>query len=147
MLERETLDETSIPSFLMGGTLPVLLRSLHPEDDGVAPATGVLYAANTAGALAGTLATPFVLVPAFGLAGTGIFAGAVGLAVATAALLAPSDPLRSEVEAERQELLRFYRASLLAMDGKRSEAAAAFRDILARNPQNPYYRWVTGLEP
>jgi hypothetical protein len=28
-----------------------------------------------------------------------------------------------------------------------SEAAAMFRDILARNPQNPYYRWVTGLEP
>jgi hypothetical protein len=69
------------------------------------------------------------------------------LAVATAAPLAPSDPLRSGVEAARQELLRFYRASLLAMDGKRSEAAAMFRDILARNPQNPYYRWVTGLEP
>src|SRR5215470_18015299 len=76
-----------VPSFLMGGTLPALLRSLHPEDDGVAPATGVLYAANTAGALAGTLATPFVLVPAFGITGTGIFAGAVGLAVATAALV------------------------------------------------------------
>src|SRR5262245_18794438 len=76
-----------VPSCLMGGTLPALLRSLHPEDDGVAPATGVLYAANTAGALAGTLATPFVLVPAFGIAGTGIFAGAVGLAVATTALV------------------------------------------------------------
>src|SRR5262245_36284185 len=76
-----------VPSFLMGGTLPALLRSLHPEDDGVAPTTGVLYAANTAGALAGTLATPFVLVPAFGIAGTGIFAGAIGLAVATAALV------------------------------------------------------------
>jgi hypothetical protein len=69
------------------------------------------------------------------------------LAVATAAPLAPSDPLRAGVEAERQELLRFYRASLLAMDGKRSEAAAMFRDILAQNPQNPYYRWVAGLEP
>jgi hypothetical protein len=33
------------------------------------------------------------------------------------------------------------------MDGKRSEAAAIFRDILTRNPQNPYYRWVAGLEP
>jgi hypothetical protein len=37
--------------------------------------------------------------------------------------------------------------SLLAMNGKRSQAAAVFRDILARNPQNPYYRWVAGLEP
>jgi spermidine synthase len=87
MRERETLDETSIPSFLMGSTLPALLRSLRPQDDGVAPATGVLYAANTAGALAETLATPSVLLPAFGIAGTGIFTGAVGLAGTTAALV------------------------------------------------------------
>jgi len=75
-----------VPSFLMGGTLPALLRALHPGDDGVAPATGRLYAANTAGAVAGTLATPFALVPAFGITGTGLFAGAVGLAVAAAAV-------------------------------------------------------------
>jgi len=56
-----------LPAFLMGGTLPALLRSLHPGADTVAPATGVLYAANTAGAVVGTLATPFLLVPAFGI--------------------------------------------------------------------------------
>jgi spermidine synthase len=69
------------------------------------------------------------------------------LEIATPAPLAPSDPLRSGVEAERQELLQFYRGSLLAMGGQRSEAAATFRDVLARNPRNPYYRWVTGLGP
>jgi spermidine synthase len=76
-----------LPAFWMGGTLPALLRSLRPDADAVAPATGVLYAANTAGAVAGTLATPFLLVPAFGIEGTGLFAGAVGLAVVTAALV------------------------------------------------------------
>ena len=74
-----------LPSFLMGGTLPALLRALHPGDAAVAPATGLLYAANTAGAVAGTLATPFLLVPAFGITGTGIFASSAGLAVAVAA--------------------------------------------------------------
>ena len=76
-----------LPAFLMGGTLPALLRSLHPNADAVAPATGVLYAANTAGAVVGTLATAFLLVPAFGIKGTGFFAAALGLAVAAAALV------------------------------------------------------------
>ncbi len=76
-----------VPAFLMGGTLPALLRSLHPGADAVAPATGVLYAANTAGAVVGTLATPFLLVPAFGIEGAGIFAAALGVAVAAAALV------------------------------------------------------------
>jgi spermidine synthase len=76
-----------LPALLMGGTLPALLRSLHPDPDAVAPATGLLYAANTAGAVAGTLATPFLLVPAFGIQGTGFFAAALGLAVAAAALV------------------------------------------------------------
>jgi len=75
-----------LPSFLMGGTLPALLRALRPGDQAVAPATGVLYAANTAGSVAGTLATPFFLVPAFGVTGAGLFAGSLGLVVAVAAL-------------------------------------------------------------
>ncbi len=75
-----------LPSFLMGGTLPALLRALRPDESGVALATGVLYAANTAGAVAGTLATPFLLVPAFGIQGTGLFAAASGLLIALAAL-------------------------------------------------------------
>ena len=29
-----------VPAFLMGGTLPALLRSLHPDADAVAPADG-----------------------------------------------------------------------------------------------------------
>src|SRR5207237_235902 len=40
-----------------------------------------------AGGVLGTLATPFLLVPAFGIEGTGFFSAALGLAVAVAALL------------------------------------------------------------
>ena len=87
-----------VPAVLMGGTLPALLRSLHPGADAVAPATGVLYAANTAGAVFGTLATPFLLLPAFGIQGTGFFAAALGLAAAGAALVVDRrDPSRGAV--------------------------------------------------
>jgi spermidine synthase len=76
-----------LPAFLMGGTLPALLRALRPRGEVVASATGLLYAANTAGGVLGTLATPFVLVPALGIAGTGLFAAILGLAVAAAAVV------------------------------------------------------------
>jgi len=56
--------------------------------------------------------------------------------------LPSSDPLRDVVATERRELLDFYRASLLVFEGRRSEAAPALRDVLARDPGNPYYRWV-----
>lgn len=76
-----------LPAVLMGGTMPALLQALHPSDEVVAPATGLLYAANTAGAVVGTAATPFLLIPAFGIKGTGVCAAAIGIAIAAAALI------------------------------------------------------------
>ena len=70
----------------MGGTLPALLRALRPGDDAVPQATGLLYGANTIGAVLGTLATPFVLVPALGITLSALLASLLGLAVAAAAL-------------------------------------------------------------
>jgi len=64
------------------------------------------------------------------------------LALATEAPLAPGDALRPAVEAERRELLGFYRSSLHAMAGERDEAAATLREVLAHDPHNPYYVWV-----
>jgi spermidine synthase len=75
-----------LPAFLMGGTLPALLRALRPDDGAVAHATGFFYGANTLGAVLGTLATPFVLVPALGITLSALLASLVGLAVAAAAL-------------------------------------------------------------
>ena len=74
------------PAFFMGGTLPVLVqRPSSAHDDNIAAASGFLYAANTVGAVGGTLATPFLLVPAFGITGTGLFAGTIRIVVASAA--------------------------------------------------------------
>jgi spermidine synthase len=74
------------PACLIGGTLPVMLRAVQPDERAVAPAAGLLYAANTMGAVGGTLATPFLLVPAFGILGAGLFACALQLTAAGAAL-------------------------------------------------------------
>lgn len=69
-----------IPAFLMGGTLPVLVRSLAVRAAQVGAAGGRLYAANTAGAIAGALLTPFVLIPSFGVQGAAFAAATLNLA-------------------------------------------------------------------
>lgn len=52
---------------LMGGTLPPLIAAIRPREDTLGRASGQLYAANTAGAIAGALLTVFWVVPTFGI--------------------------------------------------------------------------------
>jgi len=66
--------------FLMGGTLPVLLRAAGANRVGRAGAA--LYAANTGGAIAGALLPAFVLIPQLGVQGTAWVAGGLNLAAA-----------------------------------------------------------------
>ncbi|WP_158937598.1 fused MFS/spermidine synthase [Burkholderia sp. S171] len=76
-----------IPAVLMGGTLPVLMRAVAPLSMHIGRAGGRLYAANTAGAIAGTLVVPFVLIPALGVLGSAFAAAALNAAAALTALL------------------------------------------------------------
>ena len=64
------------------------------------------------------------------------------LEMATEVPLRSSDHVRAEVEAERDELLTFYRAALQAYAGDSETAAATLREVLDRDPDNRYYRWV-----
>jgi hypothetical protein len=75
------------PALLMGGTLPVLLRSCRPSAGAIGTAGGRLYAANTAGAIAGALLAPFALIPALGLLGSALAAALVNLLLAAAAFV------------------------------------------------------------
>ena len=75
-----------VPALLMGGTLPVLVRSQAPDPGHIASAGGRLYAANTAGAIAGALLTPFVLIPLLGVRGSALTAAAINLTLAVGAL-------------------------------------------------------------
>ena len=75
-----------IPTFLMGGTLPAMTRLFVTAREDLGREGGLLYFANTAGAVVGTLAGTFALLPALGMAGTNRVAVAANLAVGVAAL-------------------------------------------------------------
>ncbi|WP_095194092.1 fused MFS/spermidine synthase [Pseudomonas sp. Irchel 3A7] len=75
-----------LPALLMGGTLPVLVRSLASDPQQLGKAGGHLYAANTAGAIAGTLLAAFVLIATLGVRGSALAAAMLNLLAAAAAL-------------------------------------------------------------
>jgi len=77
-----------VPTACMGATLPMVTRYAVTKDEDVGRKVGLLYSINTAGAIAGTLAAAFWLLPTFGLLGTILVGAAVNLLVfGVAALL------------------------------------------------------------
>jgi spermidine synthase len=70
------------PTFLMGGTLPVLahLLAAHEQDRG--QRLGLLYAINTFGGVLGALAAGLLLIPSLGVSGSLYLGGGLDLAVA-----------------------------------------------------------------
>ena len=65
--------------FLMGGTLPAMVRSLQLNADHIGAGGGWMYAANTAGAIIGVLVCSFLLIPALGIQGSALTAAAIGV--------------------------------------------------------------------
>ena len=57
----------ALPTTLMGATLPVLARYAVAEESQIGRRIGLLYAMNTAGAVAGALLAAFILLPELGL--------------------------------------------------------------------------------
>lgn len=76
-----------VPTTLMGATLPVLARAVEAPGERGDLQVGRLYAANTFGALAGTLLAGFYLVPALGLFRGSLAATLAGLALSAVVLL------------------------------------------------------------
>lgn len=89
-----------VPAVAMGGTLPVLVRA--STRDSVAGTGGRLYAANTAGAMAGVLLAPFVLLPTLGVQGSALAAAALNVLAAVVAWVLDRrrSPLMPEPEAD-----------------------------------------------
>ncbi len=56
-----------IPTFLMGGTLPFMVRACVRDRNRLGEGTGILYAMNTLGAMIGCFITGFVLIRWIGL--------------------------------------------------------------------------------
>ena len=70
-----------LPTFLMGGTLPVLARCVASAVEEFQPLVDRLYAWNTLGAAVGVLASTYLLMPSLGVRGTIHVACAVNLAI------------------------------------------------------------------
>jgi spermidine synthase len=107
------------PALLMGGTLPAMIRAVSGHA-AAARAGGWLYAANTAGAVAGALLPPFVLIPAFGVRGAA-FAAAVANLVAMVGALA-ADRLTSSLPGDHRP-----NDAIAATGGDGSDTRAATR--------------------
>src|SRR6266516_1747217 len=76
-----------VPTALMGATLPLLSSALaRSRQHAVAPVTR-FYMLNLSGAIAGTIAAGFYLLPWFGVRATIYFAAAINLAIGLAAIL------------------------------------------------------------
>ena len=79
-----------IPTFLMGGTLPLIL-ALTKRFGGDTGEIGRLYAYNTLGAAVGTLACGFFAIRLFGITNSYFIAAALNLIVATLCIFLPRE--------------------------------------------------------
>jgi len=76
-----TLIAMLLPSLIMGAVFPLICRLYLTDEKSIGSQTGAIYAVNTTGAILGTLAAGFFLVPSFGVQSTlfGIAALNLGL--------------------------------------------------------------------
>ncbi|MHB1194183.1 MAG: fused MFS/spermidine synthase [Longimicrobiales bacterium] len=88
-----------VPTTLMGGTLPVIVKYFVSRKDAVGWDVGRLYAVNTFGAVVGTVAAGFFLILFLGVKEAAYLAGTVNLLVA-AAVYGLSRVARAAAEAE-----------------------------------------------
>lgn len=94
----------------MGGTLAALERTMRDAHGGAHVTAGV-YGANTAGALAGTLGSTFLLIPSLGFSGTLICLAGINAFCALGALaLGPAN--RADAEERRPERIRDRRLTI-----------------------------------
>jgi len=71
-----------LPTFLMGGTLPLITRVLSRNWDEYSKNVSLLYGLNTFGAILGTLIAGFYLLEHYGISGASAFAASINFVVA-----------------------------------------------------------------
>jgi spermidine synthase len=103
----------AIPAVLMGGTLPAMATAVRSERGDRGRAIGWLYALNTLGAVAGTIAAGFVLLPALGLTNTMRSAGILSCIAGGVALLLRSRPAAATDVETRDGDVRAARLAIL----------------------------------
>lgn len=91
-----------LPTFLMGGTLPILARFYTQSMAHIGRGAGDLYAVNTLGAVLGTMLAGFWMVPCFGVRGTLYVAVIINLLLAVCAYVLSLKAPSLEVHRESQ---------------------------------------------
>src|SRR5207253_3538669 len=99
------------PTFLMGGTLPVLTRFFTESVDEVESKVGLLYALNTFGAAAGTMAAALIFIPGIGNIRTTLIIASTNVAIGLFAVW------MSGAERERRE----ESAAVPRLDGEQQQ--------------------------
>jgi spermidine synthase len=98
-----SLATLTLPTMLMGATLPFLVKFLTRSQTELANKIGLLYAFNTLGAAIGTLSVGFVLIGLLGVTGSSFFASTLYACVGRLGLLAArhehSLPVKGQKEA------------------------------------------------
>ena len=87
-----------VPTFLMGGTLPVLVRFLFSRFGGLGYRVSQLYFINTIGAAFGTIVTGFLLVAVLGINQSAYLAGALNLTIALVFFILDTNQPKSVLE-------------------------------------------------
>ena len=100
---------------LMGGTLPAVVRSLRLASDRISAGGGRMYAANTLGAIIGTLAASFVLIPWLGVRGTAWAAASLCAMATVAAIWLDRRSQPAELTAESSRTQSLARNALVAV--------------------------------
>lgn len=152
-----------IPTALMGATLPLLARHVVTSDEELGPKIGLLYAINTAGAVAGTLAAAFVFLPSLGLGRTtwvGVAGNALVFLVVLALVRVRSDVLdekdvqaatdESRANVESNESAGAKRKDKRSRKKRRDNASKSTTQSSSSNPGEPpsqerRYRWILAL--
>ena len=84
-----------IPTALMGATFPIIAKFYTKEKIG--KGIGEIYSANNIGAIIGSFAAGFILIPLIGIKATIIFAGVINLFVGSLILFTSSKNLAKKV--------------------------------------------------
>ena len=109
-----------VPTFFMGGTLPLLLDGVVERDASIGSLTSLFYGLNIVGAVIGVLLTGYFAIPALGMNGTSLAAGLGNLSIAALALFffRGIAPIHAPAEsAEPQTGPPFFFCSLAAVSG------------------------------
>jgi spermidine synthase len=105
-----------LPTFLMGGTLPVLVRGLARDSAALGTRLARLYSVNTAGAVVGTFAAGFLFLPVLGLRQTlGVAVALNLLAGALALRLSRHEPAATPIAAVLQQKENAAPSTLLSL--------------------------------